>query len=56
MVDISMLVDNTKIVMSSCSHCDTRYWRRDGELVELDGVLEDIRESPTRYRRALTKH
>ncbi|MEI2637524.1 MAG: hypothetical protein V9F03_00775 [Microthrixaceae bacterium] len=52
-VEIAIMVDGARLVMRSCSECDTRSWHRDGRNVELDGVLHDIRSVPTRYRRSL---
>lgn len=49
-----MTIDGARLVMRSCSVCDTRSWHRDGEVVELDGVLHDISATPTRYRRTLS--
>lgn len=54
MVEIGLTIDGSRLVMRSCSTCDTRSWRRDGETVELDGVLTDISSVPTRYRRSLS--
>ena len=53
-VEIALTIDGAKLFMRSCSICDVRSWRRDGEAVELDGLLLDISEAPTRYRRTLT--
>lgn len=53
-VEIGLTIDGSRLIMSSCSNCDTRSWRRDGESVELDGVLHDLSAVPTRYRRSLS--
>jgi hypothetical protein len=53
-VEIGLTIDGARIMMRSCSVCDTRSWHRDGEAVELDGVLHDISAVPTRYRRSLS--
>lgn len=53
-VQIAMTIDGSRLVMRSCSICDTRSWHRDGEAIELDGVLHDISAVPTRYRRSLS--
>ena len=53
-VEIAMTVDGSRLLMRSCSTCDTRSWHRDGESVQLDGVLHDISAVPTRYRRSLS--
>ncbi|MEI7885940.1 MAG: hypothetical protein WCJ04_00985 [Actinomycetes bacterium] len=53
-VEIALTIDGAKLFMRSCSICDVRSWRRDGESVELHGLLHDISEVPTRYRRTLS--
>lgn len=53
-VEIAMTIDGAQLLMRSCSNCDTRSWHRDGESVELGGVLTDISAVPTRYRRSLS--
>jgi hypothetical protein len=53
-VEIGLSVDGSRLVMRSCSVCDTRSWHRDGEAVGIDGVLHDISSVPTRYRRSLS--
>jgi hypothetical protein len=53
-VEIGMSIDGSSLTMRSCSLCDTRSWHRDGEAVELDGVLADLSAVPTRYRRSLS--
>ncbi len=53
-VEIGIMIDGVRLIMRSCSECDIRSWRRDGEAVALDGVLHDIRSVPTRYKRALS--
>jgi len=53
-VEIGLTVDGSRLVMRSCSVCDTRSWHRDGEAVGIDGVLHDISSVPTRYRRSLS--
>ena len=53
LVEIALTVDGHELPMTSCSECDTRSWRRDGEFVELDGVLTDLSTTRTRYRRSL---
>ena len=52
-VEIGLTIDGHRLVMRSCSNCDLRSWHRDGETVELDGVLTDISSTKTRYRRSL---
>lgn len=53
-VEIGLVIDGARLVMTSCSTCDTRSWRRDGDPIELDGVLTDLSAVPTRYRRSLS--
>ncbi len=53
-VEIGLNVDGSRLVMRSCSVCDSRSWHRDGESVAIDGVLHDISSVPTRYRRSLS--
>jgi len=54
LVEIELTVDGRDQVMSSCSTCDTRTWRSDGEEVELDGVIADLSSSDRRYKRSLS--
>ncbi|MCB0952081.1 MAG: hypothetical protein KDB13_05035, partial [Microthrixaceae bacterium] len=53
LVEIGLTVDGHRLTMVSCSECDTRSWHRDGDAVELDGVLTDLSATKTRYRRSL---
>ena len=39
-----------EITLTSCSGCDRRWWRRDGVLVDLVDLLEEL--SPSALRRA----
>lgn len=52
-VEIGLTIDGSRLVMRSCPTCDVRSWHRDGEAVQLDGVLADLSASKTRYRRSL---
>ena len=45
-VEIGLTIDGSRLIMRSCSNCDTRSWHRDGEHVGLDGVLHDIERGP----------
>lgn len=54
LVEIGLTIDGSRLVMRSCADCDTRSWHRDGETVELEGVLADLSSMPTRYRRSLS--
>jgi len=40
LVEISLSLGPSTVVMKSCSRCDTRWWAENGEQVGLDGVLE----------------
>jgi hypothetical protein len=53
-IEIGLTLDGSRLVMRSCSTCDRRTWHRDGDQVELDGVLHDLSSLPTRYRRSLS--
>lgn len=43
-------VTGSDITLTSCAGCDRRWWRRDGAIVGLDDLLEEL--SPTTLRRA----
>jgi hypothetical protein len=50
MVEITIQLEGDDVTMLSCSACDHRFWRREGEAVDLDGVLTDMgldRPDPT---------
>lgn len=53
LVEIGLTVDGHRLLMRSCNTCDTRSWHRDGETVELNGLLTDLSATKTRYRRSL---
>jgi hypothetical protein len=53
LVEIGLTVDGHRLMMRSCGDCDIRSWHRDGEAVDLDGVLTDLSATKTRYRRSL---
>jgi Zn-finger nucleic acid-binding protein len=40
MVEIEITLQGDAVRMRACSRCDTRWWERDGESIELEGVLE----------------
>jgi hypothetical protein len=40
LVEIGLTLKDRKVVMHSCSRCDTRWWDSDGELLPLTSVLE----------------
>jgi len=54
LVEIDLTVDGADLIMRSCSKCDTRTWERDGDTIELDGVLTDLSSADTRYKRSLS--
>ena len=54
MVEIGLTIDDARLVMRSCDTCDVRSWHRDGEVVELHGLLADLSNTPTRYKRSLS--
>ena len=53
-VEISMSIDGSSLTMRSCSLCDARSWHRDGEVVDLHGLLADLSSAQIRYRRSLS--
>jgi len=46
MVTVAVRLGGAAATMHSCSVCETRFWLRDGEVIELDEVLGALR-SPT---------
>ncbi|MDQ6726265.1 MAG: hypothetical protein M3066_08910 [Actinomycetota bacterium] len=40
MVGISLQLQGDRVTMHSCSHCDLRWWERNGERMALPSVLE----------------
>ena len=40
LVEIQLTLRGKVVTMHSCSHCETRWWDRDGHRVPLDGVFE----------------
>ncbi len=40
LVAISLQLREERVTMRSCSHCDLRWWDRDGEPMALPSVLE----------------
>jgi hypothetical protein len=42
LVEITITLEGDDVTMLSCSACDHRQWRREGEPVDLDGVLTDL--------------
>jgi hypothetical protein len=50
MVEITIMLEGEDVTMQSCSACDHRKWARQGESIEIDGVLGDMgldRPDPT---------
>lgn len=42
MVEITITLEGEDVTMQSCSACDHRAWAREGEAIEIDGVLGDL--------------
>ncbi len=40
LVEISLVLSESKVTMHSCSRCDTRWWDRDGRRLPLGQVLD----------------
>jgi transcriptional regulator NrdR family protein len=40
LVEITLTVQGASVRMRSCSTCDTRWWDREGEAIDLAGVLD----------------
>ncbi len=40
LVEIEVSLGDTHLTMHSCSRCDRRWWDRDGDLIELQDVLQ----------------
>jgi len=38
-VEIGINLGDSAVTLHSCSKCETRWWERDGEPVEVNGVL-----------------
>ncbi len=38
------LPDGTEVVFNSCHVCETKWWDRDGEPVEVDGIIDLVSE------------
>lgn len=54
LVTININVGAGERTMCSCAQCDRRWWRREGRLTTLDGVIHELGrpESPrVQYRR-----
>ena len=49
LVEITIEVDGAPLTMSSCSGCDVRSWRADGDALDLPEVLDRV--APTKSRR-----
>jgi hypothetical protein len=48
LVEITIDVDGAPLTMSSCSGCDVRSWRHDGDAVDLSEVLDRVAPSKSR--------
>lgn len=42
LVEITINLEGDEVTMRSCSACDHRSWQREGEAVDLEGVLTDL--------------
>ena len=40
LVEIDMSLQGEDVRMRSCSRCDTRWWERNGDRIDLEAVLE----------------
>ena len=40
LVEIEVMLGDQRVTMHSCSRCDSRWWDKDGERVELPRVTE----------------
>jgi hypothetical protein len=49
LVEITIDVDGAPLTMSSCSGCDVRSWRQQGDDLDLPAVLDRV--APTKARR-----
>lgn len=52
LVIIELTIEGRGHLMASCSHCNTRQWRRGEDAIDLGGVLEELSESIGRARSA----
>jgi hypothetical protein len=53
-VTITIHVGAGDRTLCSCARCDKRWWQRDGELTDLEGVIGDLgtpEPRTTRFRR-----
>jgi hypothetical protein len=48
LVEITIDVDGAPLTMSSCSGCDARSWRHDGDTLDLSEVLDRVAPSKSR--------
>lgn len=42
LVQVGVSLAGSRFTMHSCPGCETRWWDRDGELVDLDGILTTV--------------
>jgi len=50
LVSIALKLTDSELLMQSCSRCDRRFWRSDGDDIEITGVLgrEPVRQPALR--------
>ena len=46
-----MTLGESPVTIVRCSHCDTHHWERDGEVVDVDEVIDLTTEWTSRRRR-----
>ena len=55
LVIININVAEGSRTLQSCSKCDRRSWRADGEPVKLDGVLADLSDDAAKRAEAMRR-
>jgi len=55
LVIITINVSEGARTLQSCSRCDRRSWRADGEPIKLDGVLADLSDDAARRAEAMRR-
>lgn len=54
LVELPTKVGDEELTMLSCSHCDTRVWRRGDEVIDLRQVLDLTADAHPKGRRPAT--